>query len=84
MEVALEAVKHIGDAETPFDIFREYQDWLTRELELLAEDGKACQQQVLRAAAHASAQPEEQEALRAAAHPSAQSEAPQTGKRRTG
>ncbi len=57
MEVALEAAKHIGDAETPSDIFREYQDWLTREMELLAEDGKACQQQVLRAGAHLSARP---------------------------
>ena len=68
MEVALEAAKHIGDAETPSDIFREYQDWLTREMELLAEDGKACQQQVLRAGAHLSAPPE----------------APQTDERRTG
>jgi hypothetical protein len=68
MEVALEAAKHIGDAETPSDIVRECQNWLTREMELLAEDGKACQQQVLRAAAHASARPE----------------APQTGERRTG
>jgi hypothetical protein len=59
MEVALEAVKHIGDAETPSDIFREYQDWLKREMELLAEDGKACQQQVLRAGAQLSARPEE-------------------------
>ena len=57
MEVALEAAKHIGDAETPSDIFREYQDWLTREMELFAEDGKACQQQVLRAGAHLSARP---------------------------
>jgi len=84
MEVALEAAKHIGDAETPSDIFREYQDWLTREMELLAEDGKACQQQVLRAGAHLSAQPKEQEVLRPAAHPSAQPEAPQTNKRQTG
>jgi hypothetical protein len=59
MEVALEAVKHIGDAETPSDIFREYQDWLKREMELLAEDGKACQQQVLRAGAQLSARAEE-------------------------
>ena len=68
MQAALEVAKHIGDAETPSDILREYQNWLTREMELLAEDGKACQQQVLRAAAQASAQPE----------------APQTGERRTG
>ena len=68
MQLALEAAKHIGDAETPSDILREYQNWLTREMELLAEDGKAYQQQ----------------ALSAAAHPKAQPEAPQSGKRRTG
>src|SRR6202140_4099425 len=62
MEVALEAVKHIGDAETPSDILREYQNWLTREMELLAEDGKAYQQQVLRAGADLSARPEAQRA----------------------
>src|SRR3981189_2894639 len=49
MQGALEADKHIGDAETPPDILREYQNWLTREMEVLAEDGKAYQQQVLRA-----------------------------------
>jgi hypothetical protein len=85
MQAALEAAKHIGDAETPSDIFREYQDWLKREMELLAEDGKAYQQQVLRAGAQLR---EEQQALSAAADaaadPSAQPEAPQTDKRRTG
>ena len=85
MEVALEAAKHIGDAETPSDIFREYQDWLTREMELLAEDGKACQQQVLRAGVHLRAQQEDQQqVLTAAAHRSTQPEEPETGKRRTG
>jgi len=68
MHAALEAAQHIGNAESPSDMLREYQNWLTREMELLAEDGKACQQQVLRAAAHPSTQPEE----------------PETGKRRTG
>jgi hypothetical protein len=58
MQAALEAAKHIGDADTPSDILREYQNWLTREMELLAEDGKAYQQQVLRAGAHLSARPE--------------------------
>ena len=67
-QAALEAAKHIGDAETPSDILREYQNWVTREMELLAEDGKAYQQQVLRAGAHLSARPE----------------APQTDERRTG
>jgi len=68
MHAALEAAQHIGNAESPSDMLREYQNWLTREMELLAEDGKACQQQVLRAAAQPSTQPEE----------------PETGKRRTG
>jgi hypothetical protein len=61
-QAALEAAKHIGDAETPTDILREYQNWLTREMELFAEDGKACQQQVLRAGAHVSAPPEARQA----------------------
>src|SRR5712672_2033445 len=68
MQTALEAAKHIGDATTPSDMLREYQNWLRREMELLAEDGKAYQQQVLRAGAHLSARPE----------------APQTDERRTG
>jgi hypothetical protein len=84
MQAALESAQHIGDAETPSDIFREYQNWLTREMELLAEDGKAYQQQVLRAGAQLSAQPEEQQVPSPAAHLSALPEAPQTGKRRTG
>jgi hypothetical protein len=66
MQTTLEAAKHIGDAETPSDVFREYQDWFKREIELLAEDGKAYQQQVLKAGANLSARPE----------------APQTGERR--
>jgi hypothetical protein len=41
MHAALEAAQHIGNAESPSDIFREYQGWLTREMELLAEDGKS-------------------------------------------
>lgn len=57
-QVALEAAKHIGDADTPSDIFREYQNWFTRAMELLAEDGKAYQQQVLKAGAQLSARPE--------------------------
>jgi Phasin protein len=54
-QAALEAAKHIGDAATPHDVFREYQNWLARAMELLAEDGKAYQQQVLRAAVHLTA-----------------------------
>ena len=68
MQAALEAAKHIGDAETPSDMLGEYQNLLKREMELFAEDGKAYQQQVLRAGAHLSARPE----------------APETDKRRTG
>ena len=58
MQAALEAAKHIGDAQTPSDVLREYQNWLTREAELIAEDGKAYQQEVLRAGTHFSARPE--------------------------
>ena len=58
MQTALEAAKHIGDAETPTDILREHRDLLKREMELFAEDGKAYQQQVLRAGARLSAPPE--------------------------
>jgi hypothetical protein len=68
MQAALEAAKHIGDAETPSDILREYQDLLKREMELFTEDGKAYQQQVLRAGAHLNVPPE----------------APKTDERRTG
>jgi hypothetical protein len=68
MQAALEAAQHIGDADTPSEILREYQYLLKREMELFAEDGKAYQQQVLRAGAHLSVPPE----------------APQTDERRTG
>jgi hypothetical protein len=68
MQAALEAAKHIGDAETPSDMLGEYQNLLKREMELFAEDGKAYQQQVLRAGAHSSER----------------SEAPQTDKRQAG
>ena len=68
MQAALEAAKHIGDAKTPSDIPGIYQDLLKREMELFAEDGKAYQQQVLRAGVQLSAPPE----------------APQADERRTG
>jgi len=61
-QAALDAAKHIGDTATPSDVFREYQNWLGRAVELLAEDGKAYQQQVLRAAAHVSAPPKARQA----------------------
>jgi hypothetical protein len=54
-QVALEAAKHISDAATPSDVFREYQNWFARAMELLVEDGKAYQQQVLRAGVHLTA-----------------------------
>jgi hypothetical protein len=60
-EAALEAAKHIGDAATPSDILREYQGWLTRATELLAEDAKAYQQQMLRAGAQLGAKPAAQQ-----------------------
>ena len=84
MHAALETAQHIGDADTPSDILQEYQTWLTREMELLAEDGKAYQQQVLRAGVHLSAQPNDQQMPRGAAHASARPEASQADKRRTG
>jgi hypothetical protein len=85
MHAALEAAQHISDAESPSEMFREYQSWLTREMQLLAEDGKACQQQALRVGGHVRAQQEEQQqVLSAAAHPSGKAEGPETGKRRSG
>jgi hypothetical protein len=38
MQAALETAKHIGDAETPSDILREYQNWLRQEMELFGEE----------------------------------------------
>jgi hypothetical protein len=61
-QAALEAAKHIGEAATPSDVFREYQGWLTRASELLAEDAKAYQQQMLRAGAQLGARPQAQPA----------------------
>jgi hypothetical protein len=84
-QAALEAAQHISNAESPSDMVRECQNWLTREMELLAEDGKACQQQLLRAGNQLRAQQEgQQQVLKAAAQPSTRSEEPATGKRRTG
>jgi hypothetical protein len=57
-QAALEAARHIGDAATASDILREYQNWLSGAMELLAEDGKAYQQQVLKAGASLGARPE--------------------------
>jgi hypothetical protein len=78
---ALEAAQHISNAESPSDVVREYQTWLTREMALLTEDGKACQRQVLKAGTHLKAQQEEQQQVVVGA--SARGE-PGAGKRRTG
>jgi hypothetical protein len=67
-QAALEAAKHIGDAATPFDILQHYQNWLTRATEILVEDAKAYQHQL----------------LRGRAQPNANLEAQQTNERRTG
>jgi hypothetical protein len=80
LQAALEAAKHIGDAETPTDILREYQNWLTREMELAAEDGKAYREQVLRVGALLSPRPD----VSAQPELSARAEAPQADQRRTG
>jgi hypothetical protein len=42
----------MGEAATPLDALREYQDWLAGAVSRLLEDGLACQQQALKAGAH--------------------------------
>jgi hypothetical protein len=59
-QAALEAAKHIGDAATASDVLREYQSWVTAAAELFVEDGKAYQQQVLRAGARPEARQTEE------------------------
>jgi hypothetical protein len=61
-QAALEAAKHISDAATPTDVFREYQNWLGRAIEVIVEDGKAYQQQVLRTSVYVGAPPEARQA----------------------
>lgn len=61
-QAALEAAKLTRDAAAPSDVFQEYQKWFVGAMEMLAEDGKAYQQQVLRAAAQVSAPPEARQA----------------------
>jgi hypothetical protein len=48
-QAALEAARRMGEAATPLDAFREYQDWLGGAMARLLEDGMACQQQFLKA-----------------------------------
>lgn len=75
MRAALEAAQHLGDADGPSDMLREYQSWLTREMEVLAEDGKAYQQHILKAEARLRLQQQDQQqALQAIAHPSTRPE----------
>jgi len=38
-QAALETAKRVGDAATPFDITREYQDWMKGAMERLMTDG---------------------------------------------
>ena len=57
-QAGLEAAKRMGDASTHFDILREYQTWLTGAMEAFAEDGKACQQQLLRTGFQLNPRPE--------------------------
>jgi hypothetical protein len=55
---ALETAKRMGDAATHFDMLREYQSWFTGAMELYAEEGRACQQQLLRAGVQLNPKPE--------------------------
>jgi hypothetical protein len=61
-QAGIEAVKRMGEAGTHFDILREYQTWLTGAIEALAEDGKACQQQLLRTGFQLNPKPETRQA----------------------
>ncbi|WP_322516188.1 hypothetical protein SR870_00970 [Rhodopseudomonas palustris] len=46
---ALETARRMGEAATPLDAFREYQDWLSGAMARVLEDGMACQQQFMKA-----------------------------------
>jgi hypothetical protein len=46
---ALEAARRMGEAATPVDVVREYQDWLAGAASRLLEDGMAFQQQFMKA-----------------------------------
>jgi len=47
-QAALATAKRMGEAVTPLDAMREYQDWLNGALARVLEDGLAFQQQVMR------------------------------------
>ncbi|MBB1091690.1 hypothetical protein HUU61_10345 [Rhodopseudomonas palustris] len=46
---ALETARRMGEAATPLDSIREYQDWFGGAMARLLEDGIAFQQQVMKA-----------------------------------
>lgn len=46
---ALETARRMGEAATPLDVIREYQDWLAGATSRLLEDGMAFQQQFMKA-----------------------------------
>jgi hypothetical protein len=73
-QAAVAAAKRIGEAATPLDIIKEYQDWMNGALERLMADGTAYHQHLLKAGTNLSAQ------LPAGARPDAQ----QSDERRTG
>lgn len=50
-QAALETAKRFGEAATPFDITREYQDWIKGAMERLMADGMAYQQHLTKAGA---------------------------------
>ncbi|PZA13373.1 hypothetical protein DNX69_03090 [Rhodopseudomonas palustris] len=45
---ALETARRIGEATSPLDAFREYQDWLGGAMARMLEDGMAFQQQFMK------------------------------------
>jgi hypothetical protein len=49
---ALEAAKRMGEAATPIDAMRHYQDWFGGAVGRLIEDGLAYQQHVMKAGGH--------------------------------
>ncbi|KIZ44265.1 MULTISPECIES: hypothetical protein [Rhodopseudomonas] len=47
-QAALDTAKRLGEAATPLDALREYQDWANGAFARLMEDGLAFQQQMMR------------------------------------
>ncbi|NEW94005.1 hypothetical protein [Rhodopseudomonas sp. BR0M22] len=58
---ALETARRIGEASSPFDAFREYQDWLGGAMARLLEDGMAFQQQFMKTNAKLAPHPPQRE-----------------------